>query len=123
MAAVFHPPPIDITTLSGTPALRAAYAAELVGVLAASRICTQGDRSAGMRRASTWMLGKGTQTPSPSPDLIPAATKDSTEPETLIRIGTARGDFTPASKARAERPFKTWMTVEGATTSGSLGER
>jgi hypothetical protein len=25
-----------------------------------------------MRRASTWMLEKGTQTPSPSPDFIPA---------------------------------------------------
>jgi hypothetical protein len=31
-----------------------------------------------MRKASTWMLEKGTQTPSPSPDHIPAEHKNKT---------------------------------------------
>ena len=31
-----------------------------------------------MRKASTWMLEKGTQTPSPSPDQIPAEDNNKT---------------------------------------------
>src|SRR6266702_8936387 len=46
--------------------------AQLVGLLAARRVCTHTSGDPRMRRASTWRLEKETQTPSPSPDLIPA---------------------------------------------------
>src|SRR6266702_4786773 len=44
---------------------------QLVGLLAARRVCTHTSGDPRMRRASTWRLEKETQTPSPSPDLIP----------------------------------------------------
>ncbi len=46
-----------------------------------------------MRKASTELLEKGTQTPSPAPDLIPAETK--IQPRTHITIGTANGGTSP----------------------------
>src|SRR6266705_5449925 len=46
--------------------------AQLVGLLAARRVCTHTSGDPDMRRASTWRREKETQTPSPSPDLIPA---------------------------------------------------
>jgi hypothetical protein len=41
-----------------------------------------------MTNAATWMPEKRTQTPSPSPDLIPAKNH---QPETYIGIGTSDG--------------------------------
>jgi len=46
--------------------------AQLFAVLVADSICTYTSGDTGMRKASTWMLEKRTQTPSPSPDHIPA---------------------------------------------------
>src|ERR1700737_1246237 len=50
----------------------------LFAVLVACSICTATRGDTGMRKASTWMLEKGTQTPSPSPDHIPAEHKNKT---------------------------------------------
>src|SRR6266568_4361294 len=52
--------------------LQPTTSAQLVGLLAARRVCTHTSGDPRMRRASTWRLEKETQTPSPSPDLIPA---------------------------------------------------
>src|ERR1700736_2161598 len=52
--------------------------AQLFAVLVACSICTYTSGDTGMRKASTWMLEKGTQTPSPSPDHIPAEHKNKT---------------------------------------------
>src|SRR5216683_1384815 len=46
--------------------------AQLFAVLVACSIGTYTSGDTGMRKASTWMLEKRTQTPSPSPDHIPA---------------------------------------------------
>lgn len=44
-----------------------------------------------MRKASTWMLEKGTQTPSPSPDHIPAEHSNETLMGKHTRTGTSNG--------------------------------
>jgi hypothetical protein len=57
----------------------AAYA-QLAGILATGRVCTNGNRGEGMRKAITkWEPEQGTQTPSPAPDLIPSSNPTSTE--------------------------------------------
>src|SRR6266446_6267639 len=61
--------------------------AQLVELLAAHRVCTHTSGDPRMRRASTWMLEKRTQTPSSSPDLISA------ENERLNLIGNAHSDW------------------------------
>jgi hypothetical protein len=61
-----------------------------------------------MRKASTRMLEKETQTPSPSPDLIPAETKNQTR--TNIRIGTANGG-TSRSIQVLSKPVTGWQVL------------
>src|SRR5580693_8344693 len=54
--------------------LQSAAPTQFARVLVACSLCTNTSGDDGMRKASTGMLEKGTQTPSPSPDLIPAET-------------------------------------------------
>src|ERR1700730_5716365 len=52
--------------------LQPAAPTQFVRLLVACALCTYTSGDAGMRKASTWMRAKGMQTPSPSPDLVPA---------------------------------------------------
>ena len=45
----------------------------------------------GMSKASTWMLEKGTQVPSPSPDLIPAGDNELIDPGLSLRLESEPG--------------------------------
>jgi hypothetical protein len=56
-----------------------------------------------MTNAATWMPEKRTQTPSPSPDLIPAKNH---QPETYIGIGTSDG-------GTSMRPPGRWPAIVG----------
>jgi hypothetical protein len=51
-----------------------------------------------MRKASTWMLEKGIQTPSPSPDHIPAQNHKLLL-RTYIETGTSNGGTSKATSA------------------------
>jgi putative transposase len=57
------------------------------GLLGARRLCTKAAGDAGMRKASTRMLEQGIQSPSPTPDLIPAEHQSRTH----IQIGPMNG--------------------------------
>src|SRR5215471_14756542 len=70
--------------------LQPGTAAQFVGIFVAYRVCTNPSGDAGMRKASTWMLGPGTQTPSPAPDPIPAETKP-INGGLILGIGTTNG--------------------------------
>jgi hypothetical protein len=72
-----------------------------LGLPAARRVCADAVGDEGMRRASARLLEKGTQTPSPAPDLIPAETKN--QARTHIAIGAANGGTSPASPSEANR--------------------
>src|SRR5947207_13071123 len=79
--------------------LQRTTATQFVELLAARRVCTDSNGDAGMRKASTRLPEQGTQTPSPAPDLIPAEPKK--QPITHIRIGTANGGTSLASRFAA----------------------
>ena len=68
-----------------------------------------------MRKASTWMLEKGTQTPSPSPDLIPAEHNNKTlTGNSRANWYIERGHLTPANPATAIiSPATTHTNVDG----------
>src|SRR5205823_10865844 len=74
--------------------LQPAASAQFAGLLAARRVCTNTSGDTGMRKASTRLLEQGIQAPSPTPDLIPAETKTSTE--NLHWDWTANGGTSPA---------------------------
>src|SRR6478609_1738213 len=65
-------------------------------VLVACSLCTNTSGDDGMRKASTWMLEKGTQTPSPSPDHIPAQNHKLLL-RTYMETGTSNGGTSLAS--------------------------
>ena len=70
-----------------------------------------------MRRAYTWMPEKGTQTPSPSPDLFPAKNGD----KTLTRNSHAvwyivRGHAKPTEPPPADPHVRWWGRGEWVTT-------
>src|SRR6266702_7319478 len=70
--------------------LQSAAPAQFVRLLVACSVCTHTSGDDGMRKASTWMLEKGIQTPSPSPDNIPAQNHKLLL-GTYIETGTSNG--------------------------------
>src|SRR6266853_3060994 len=70
--------------------LQSAAPAQFVRLLVACSVCTHTSGDDGMRKASTWMLEKGIQTLSPSPDHIPAQNHKLLL-RTYIETGTSNG--------------------------------
>jgi hypothetical protein len=80
-----------------------------------------------MRKASTWMLEKGTQTPSPSPDHIPAQNHKLLL-KTYMETGTSNGGTSPRSGPSAapgialrQAEVPTDTVPDSLPTFGTLG--
>src|SRR5947208_3180897 len=79
--------------------LQPAASAQFVGLLAARRVCTDTSGDERMRKTSTWLLGEGTQKPSPAPDLIPAEKRNEKSHLGLYR---ERGHFSRSEEHKSE---------------------
>src|SRR5947207_9271796 len=87
--------------------LQPAASAQFVGLLAARRVCTDTSGDERMRKTSTWLLGKGTQTPSPAPYLIPAETPTGQSPLDWYR---ERGPFKRMLSLTRQPHLSSWPT-------------